>query len=92
MCVRRGRDVTLQWSEAADPATLVYNVWRVSDGDKTLIPLSSARGAPANPAIQQACADLARDLASCVDPGAVDQAALCYYQVRGACEDGLEGP
>jgi hypothetical protein len=38
MCVRRGRDVTLQWSEAADPA------------------------------------------------------ALCYYQVRRACEDGLEGP
>jgi hypothetical protein len=91
--VRSAGDVSLSWDVASDGAAASYNVWRVIDRDKTLIPIANRTMTEQRPgALRRSCYQVPLAMPSCIDAGAVgDGTSLLFYQVRAACVDGVEG-
>lgn len=86
-------DVTLSWDGATDPDTVSYNVYRVTGGDASILPVANQDEVLRRPDIQLVT------FTPRADPTARDFSYdaptplpnLIFYQVRGVCSDGSEG-
>jgi len=86
-------DVDLIWDPATDAATVAYDVWKVVDGDVTVIPFANLPTAMTDNRVLGVCLDVPLG----PTPACTDLTAgptwnrLILYQVRGLNRDGFEG-
>ena len=89
---RRGADGLLQWDAATDASTDHYNVWKVINQDRTLIPTANKDTAAVDPNVVSVCLAVPRAGPICTDSTTSGSpVGVLFYQVRGACADGTEG-
>lgn len=90
--VRRASEVELTWDEATDASTAVYDVWRIANGDRSLLPQAGRELARTVGNVQsvRCCLRIPRTSPRCVDSDGASNAPTVFYQVRASCTDGTE--
>jgi hypothetical protein len=87
-------DVWLAWDAPGDPSTVGFDVWAIAD--KRLIAAADRETATREPALRRV-GTLAHDAPGTFDYGVIAPYRypgpdLIFYQVRGLCLEGSEGP